>query len=106
MNSDEADWTRHLKMNPMFKAVPLTKWCLIYTQDNEKVAMDFVLMLQEVGRKMNYVISPPIIKKITSERIESFLAALDQSFGDDPDLVMCVVPNSRVDRYAAIVTFL
>lgn len=104
MNSDEADWTRHLKMNPMFTAVPLSKWCLIYTQDSDKVVMEFVSMLQDVGRKMNYVISSPIAKKILNDRTESFLAALDQSFSDEPDLVMCIVPNNRADRYAAIKT--
>lgn len=88
----------------MFLTVPLKKWCLIHTSGNEKVALDFVLMLQNVGSKMKFDISLPIAKKILTDRIDDYVLALDESFNEDPDLIMCIVPNNRADRYAAIKT--
>jgi aubergine-like protein len=40
--------------------------------------------------------------KISDDRTDSYLRALDEFLNMDPRLIMCIVPNNRADRYSAI----
>lgn len=43
--------------------------------------------------------------ELSDDRNESFLGALRQNIGPDTQLVMCIVPTNKKDRYDAIKKF-
>lgn len=88
----------------MFSAVPLKKWCLIFSSAYKKVTVEFVDMLQTVGRKMNYDITLPITNEISTNSIDNLVLALYDSLNEKPDLIMCVLPSFQANQYSNIKT--
>uniref|UniRef100_A0A182RCZ1 Aubergine n=1 Tax=Anopheles funestus TaxID=62324 RepID=A0A182RCZ1_ANOFN len=66
----EADWGQALHKNQMFKTIPLQRWYVVVTVQNDS------------GQAYNQMLA--------------------KLFNEDLQLVMCVVPNDRADRYASI----
>lgn len=51
---------------------------------------------------MTYTMGDPKMIKLSDDRKEAYVYALEEISGKDPKMIMCVVPNNAADRYAAI----
>jgi aubergine-like protein len=98
----EADWSREIMKEHMITAVPLQNWILGFTKKDQKNAMEFVKMLQQVGPPMGMPIKEPMLLEMKDDRIETFVRSIRDNCTPEVQLVVVVQPTSRDDRYAAI----
>lgn len=101
-NDDRVDWTNALKGNAMYKAIPLTRWAILYPKRAARDAQEFLKILTEVARGMDYEMSPPKEFELPDDRTATYVASLQEVLPKDPKMIMVVVPNNAGDRYAAI----
>lgn len=82
--------------------IHLNRWNVIVTQRNSREATGFIQILQQVARGMGLNIADPQFMVIQDDRAQSYITTLEQCANTDPQLVMCLVPNNRADRYSSI----
>ncbi|KAL1117937.1 hypothetical protein AAG570_004251, partial [Ranatra chinensis] len=100
---EEADWTRNMRSSPMLNMGVLTNWAVIFLNRNRKDVQTFLVSLLKSATSMNFTVPQPIIREITDDRCGSYVDALDHLISQKaPQLIMCIVPNNRADRYSAI----
>uniref|UniRef100_A0A182WDE0 Uncharacterized protein n=1 Tax=Anopheles minimus TaxID=112268 RepID=A0A182WDE0_9DIPT len=98
----EADWGSAFQKNQMFKSIPLERWYVVCERGKETLVTDFLGCMQQASRTMQFKISPPRIVPVQNDNHAGYKHTLTQLLNNDVQLVMCVVPNDRADRYAAI----
>jgi len=100
----EADWSRDTRGQRLIAAVNIDKWLLLSTQRDQNVAADFTQTLQKVCGPMGMNVKPPTMLKLSSDDARTFSNTLKDnlSAGDGNQIVVCIVPNNRKDRYDAI----
>uniref|UniRef100_A0A182PI90 Piwi n=1 Tax=Anopheles epiroticus TaxID=199890 RepID=A0A182PI90_9DIPT len=98
----EADWNQAFRNNQMFKTVPLQRWFIICDRRQEQLTRDFLNAMLEVSRNMGFKIAQPQVQFLANDHGTSYTNAIDELVNRDPQLVMCIVPNDRADRYRAI----
>lgn len=99
----EADWTRDLRSNPMFHAVPVNNWVMIAPSRYVKSAENFAGMLWKASNGMQWGLPKPRIQEIPNDRPGTYLDTLEYVISSmRPSLIMCIVSNNKADRYAAI----
>lgn len=102
-NNIEADWTRHMKTNQMYQFVNLENWALVYPAFSETLVREFIGALITTAKGMSFTIADPRIKKsLDDDRQGAYANAIERCCDENPSLIMCIVPNNRADRYAAI----
>lgn len=99
----EADWTKSLRNNCMLIMGKLKVWAVIYINKNKGDVTTFLGTLNRSAQSMSFSIPQPHMKEIFDERCGTYVEALDEVISHiSPQLIMCIVPNNRSDRYAAI----
>ncbi|XP_052901674.1 protein aubergine-like [Anopheles moucheti] len=98
----EADWGSALHKNSMFKSVPLHRWFVVCERGKETLVKDFLGCMVQAGRGMGFKITEPKIVTVQHDGPQGYNQALSQLFNEDLQMIMCVVPNDRADRYASI----
>ncbi|KAK9512948.1 hypothetical protein O3M35_001250 [Rhynocoris fuscipes] len=99
----EADWTKSLRNNAMLIMGKLKVWAVIYLSKSKADVHSFLASLSKSAQSMNFTIPPPHMREIHEERCGAYVEALDEVISHlSPQLIMCIVPNNRSDRYAAI----
>ncbi|KDR24113.1 Protein piwi, partial [Zootermopsis nevadensis] len=97
------DWTKELRSNPMLVIPALNNWVVICPNRLRRDAQNFVSTLVRAAQGMRFVIPQPYFCDIPDDRASSFVQALEQVISSrDPQMIMCIVTNNRLDRYAAI----
>lgn len=100
---DRTDWTNSLRANPMLASQDLQNWAIVSTARDSGAAKSFVQMIIRAGQGMRFRIAEPAVFTIQSDRIGEFISAIDSALGNGPcSLIMCIFPNNKADRYAAI----
>lgn len=82
--------------------IELKRWHLICTSRNSRESNDFVKLLQQAGEGMGLLLANPRVMQLDDDRAQSYITMLETCAAQDPQLIMCVVPNNRSDRYSAI----
>uniref|UniRef100_A0A182LZC8 Uncharacterized protein n=1 Tax=Anopheles culicifacies TaxID=139723 RepID=A0A182LZC8_9DIPT len=98
----EADWSQLLHRNQMFKSIPLQRWYVVCERGKESLVKDFLGCMKQAGAGMKFSIAEPRMVTVQSDNNAGYNHALAQLLNEDVQLVMCIVPNDRADRYAAI----
>ncbi|KAH3883086.1 hypothetical protein DPMN_007036 [Dreissena polymorpha] len=105
---EEANWSRDMRDKKLKTAVDLQNWVVIFYQRNEpqlrneQQAKDFCGQLKNVGRPMGMNIADPIVVMLRNDRNEYYLTAIRQNLAPQTQMVMCIVPSNKPDRYNAI----
>ncbi|XP_026671675.1 piwi-like protein Siwi isoform X2 [Ceratina calcarata] len=98
-----ADWTRELQSKPAYNAARLNNWVLICVNRMRRDVERFVTTLQECAKGMGCAFDKPRIFEIGDDRSNTYTESLEKVMSStNPELVFCVVPNNRADRYGAI----
>ncbi|KAL4223114.1 Piwi-like protein 1 [Mactra antiquata] len=103
--AEDADWSRDMRGKKLITSVHLQNWCVIFFKRNNGQAQDFVQTLSRVGPPMGMRIGAPHPVELHDDKNESYLTALRQNMTGDTQLVMCIVPTNKKDRYDAIKKF-
>ncbi|EAL41570.2 AGAP011204-PA, partial [Anopheles gambiae str. PEST] len=98
----EADWNQAFRNNHMFKTVPLQRWFIVCERKAEQLTRDFVGAMMQVSNGMGFKVAQPQILYLQNDSGASYTNAINELMNKDPQLVMCIVPNDRADRYKAI----
>lgn len=98
-----ADWSRSLRDAKQYHSPDLKSWIIVCLNRNRRDADRFAGNIQQAARGMKWNISSPRICEIQQDRPDAYVSELRLICDKfSPDLIMCVVPNNKQDRYASI----
>ncbi|XP_066267704.1 piwi-like protein 1 [Branchiostoma lanceolatum] len=101
----DADWSREMRGQQLISCVPLETWLLVFTARDSSLAQNFLQTLEKVGGPMGMSINKPVMCELSDDRTDSYLHTMREQMNDNTQMVVCIVPNNRKDRYDAIKTF-
>uniref|UniRef100_A0A182IW30 Uncharacterized protein n=1 Tax=Anopheles atroparvus TaxID=41427 RepID=A0A182IW30_ANOAO len=98
-----ADWSAACRSSGMFKTEKLLNWCAICpdTDAAEGYLHEFIQHLTTVARGLGFTIAQPMVAR-ASNTVSAYLDKLRSLVNRDPQLILCVVPDDRADRYRMI----
>ncbi|XP_038044639.1 piwi-like protein 1 isoform X1 [Patiria miniata] len=101
---ENAEWSRDLRKD-LLSCIGLHNWLLIYTARDSKNAMEFLNAFNTVAPRLGMETRPPLICELRDDRTESFIRAIRQNLSPQTQMVVCILPTIRKDRYDAIKKF-
>ncbi|XP_055531353.1 protein aubergine-like isoform X1 [Wyeomyia smithii] len=99
---DMAEWQMAFRNNPMYLTVALTNWVVVVPGGSERLIADFLQCLKQAAHGMHFQVEDPRRVVIPNDSPVVYVEQLSQICQRDPQLIMCLVTNDKVDRYAAI----
>ncbi|XP_060827964.1 piwi-like protein Siwi [Bombus pascuorum] len=98
-----ADWTRQLHNKRLYNPRRLKLWVTIHGSKVKGEVQNFVHLVKGAASGMGCNINLPRFYEISDERSNAYAEFLEFVLGKTkPELVLCIVPNNRSDRYSAI----
>lgn len=97
-----ADWQKETRGKRLISAFNMNNWVLLYTQRDERIAADFLSNLKQVAAPMGMNVSDPNKVKLGNDQPRSYSSALQEQIKPNTEIVVCIVPNNRKDRYDTI----
>lgn len=98
----EADWTKGMRNNQLTSCVNIERWVMVFTSRDAGVAEEFYQTLERVGPPLGIKVASPQVCQLQNDQTPSFLQALKEKSNPDTQLVLCILPSNRKDRYDAI----
>ncbi|XP_022109192.1 piwi-like protein 1 [Acanthaster planci] len=98
---ENAEWSRQMRKE-LLNSVGLLDWMLIYIGRDSKNAMDFLTSLNRVAPNLGMEVRTPLKCELRDDRTESFIRAIRDNLTPRTQMVVCILPTSRKDRYDAI----
>lgn len=98
----EADFFRDVSRSTVLKAVTINNWIMVFTQRDNLKAQNFVEKFIEVSSKVGMKVRPPKLIAIRDDRSDTFKQAIASSINEQMQLVVCLFPTARDDRYNAV----
>ncbi|XP_057620740.1 piwi-like protein 3 [Chionomys nivalis] len=99
------NWLRDSKNIALHRAKSLDRWVILHTRSCSSQANRLVSTLEKVTEKMNIKMSRAARHQV-NEDPGSFRQALQKHISKDTQMVVCVLPDNRKQRYEEIKTFL
>ncbi|XP_026465742.1 piwi-like protein Siwi [Ctenocephalides felis] len=97
------DWIKDVRSNPLLHIVPIRTWHVLFPTNFRKDIFEFVKILQKSSAAMKVTMANPIYNDLRDDRTSTYVDELERILGSgNPDIIMCVVPNNRNDRYSGI----
>jgi len=100
--NSKADWTREATSNTCLVSVPLDNWHVVCTAKNKEVVHGFIKLVKSNGPKMGISVNEPSLTILPNDRTESYTKDLHAKINENLQLVVCIVPLQREDRYGVI----
>lgn len=97
-----ADFGKYSTNNELMQVVPLTNWLLIHVKNDQKAARAFMECMERNSRPMGISANKPKIIVLDNDRNETYAQTLRQALNVETQIVVCICPTSRDDRYNAI----
>lgn len=103
-NARDADWSKESRGQVLLQPCSMTKWIIYFTKRDASVASDFTQTLQRVCGPMGMNVANPKTVCLQSDSARDYANALknDLSTLKGCEMVVCIVPNNRKDRYDTI----
>lgn len=100
--NDKADWSGPTTKSPMLRVHNLSNWFICSTERDAKFAKEFVKLLQTCSRDMGMIVKDPIVVALKNDSTQSYINEIRKVINPSLEMVVCVVPTIRADRYSAI----
>uniref|UniRef100_A0A1B0GJP8 Uncharacterized protein n=2 Tax=Lutzomyia longipalpis TaxID=7200 RepID=A0A1B0GJP8_LUTLO len=100
--NNDADWTFTLRKNRLFEVDRVTNWHVICPERDYSIAMKFLSILTSTAGRMGFQLGRPTVYRIPDDRATSYVNSIERACNDSTQIILCVVPNQRGDRYSAI----
>ncbi|XP_055911029.1 protein argonaute-3 [Eupeodes corollae] len=98
----QADFGKYATNNELIDVVHLRNWLVIHCQSDNRVAKSFMDLMERNARPMGINVQRPTVIALQNDRIESYVGCLRENIRQGVQIVVCICPTSRDDRYAAI----
>lgn len=99
----EADWTRGLRVAPMFNIAHIDKLAVVVPKRFKDGAYEFINCLLKVAKGMSFQITNHKVFDMTDDRPQSYLDVLERIISNlSPRMCFVVLPNNSADRYNAV----
>nr|XP_002130577.2 piwi-like protein 2 [Ciona intestinalis] len=98
----DADFGREVTRSPVITPIPINNWLLVFVKRDSNKAENFFQKMMECTRKLGIDLSKPRFLQLNDDRTTSYKDAISQSLNPSTQLVVCIFPTSRDDRYNAI----
>ncbi|KAK9504298.1 hypothetical protein O3M35_010663 [Rhynocoris fuscipes] len=99
----DADFTRNLRGQSLFKAVRLNEWIILYPKRLNNDVRIFTNTLSKAASSFEFHIPPPRYEELPDDRPGTYVQAIERILSrQSPDLIMTIALNNRADRYDAI----
>ncbi|XP_065830472.1 piwi-like protein 2 [Oscarella lobularis] len=97
-----ANWSEELSRGGMLVPVNLQNWLLVFANNDQNRAVEFLRAMQEVCPPMGMKVKEPTMLGVNDERTDSYVRAIRDHVNGRTQCVVIIVPTSRDDRYSAI----
>ena len=97
-----ADFSREVCKSHVLTPVHLENWLLCFTRRDTGKARQFFNKLVEVTRKLGIRVSQPHYVELHDDRSTTYKDAIASNINQRMQLVVCIFPTSRDDRYSAL----
>ncbi|TRY63151.1 hypothetical protein TCAL_10352 [Tigriopus californicus] len=97
-----ADWTRSATSTPVLTAVNVDQWDLVFPKTAAALVKKFAETMQIQGKRMGISVAMPRPQPLVNDRTETYLTAIRNAIDIGTNLVVCIFPQQRADRYAAV----
>ncbi|CAL1531966.1 unnamed protein product [Lymnaea stagnalis] len=101
-NVKEADWSQGMRNICLLNPVHMDKWLIIYPRQSATTSNEFSNCLFKVSRQMKMRIAEPVVVELPDDRNDAYLQAIKHNLSNTVQMVVCIVPNAKKDRYDAI----
>ncbi|KAL0271382.1 UNVERIFIED_CONTAM: hypothetical protein PYX00_008486 [Menopon gallinae] len=105
INPVNGEWQKCFRDVSVFQAVDILNWVIIFPAKDGRVADTFVNMIKKIGPSMGIDVAEPRKVHLVNDRIDSYIQGLKQNIEDRTQIVVCLCPTAREDRYSAIKKF-
>ncbi|MBN3296088.1 PIWL1 protein, partial [Amia calva] len=100
-----ADWSKEMRGAPLISSRPLDEWIMLYTRRNADSAQALLQNLHRVSQPLGIRMQRAAMIEV-EDRQESLLRALQQNVGPNTQMVVCILPTNRKDKYDCVKKFL
>lgn len=97
-----ADFNKYCTNNTLMQVVSLHNWLLIHVKNDLKAAKAFVECMERNSSPMGISVNKPKIIVLDNDKTETYAQTLRQALNVQTQIVVCICPTSRDDRYAVI----
>nr|AZB49329.1 piwi-like protein [Halisarca dujardinii] len=97
-----ADFNRDVGSMSCITPVPLNTWAVLFARKDHNRAFEFINMIKKVCGPLGMDIADPQPCELQDDRTETYLTALRQVINDRQQMVVCIFPTARDDRYSAV----
>ncbi|XP_043484450.1 piwi-like protein Siwi [Leptopilina heterotoma] len=102
-NVQGGSWDNEIRANKMLVTANLKDWVVIVPQRMMQECKDLVSGIIKAARGMYFPMTEPRINEIRNDSVVSYMQALEHVMSRaNPQMILFIVPNNNVDRYAAI----
>ncbi|CAI6359066.1 unnamed protein product [Macrosiphum euphorbiae] len=100
---EEADWTKHLRVLPMYNSAIVKLWVILAPKDCCQEVYIFAQTIANAAQGMNFTLPQPTIVPMNDGKSKTFLIHLEEVINQyNPSLILCVIPSARGDIYNLI----
>lgn len=97
-----ADFGKYCTNNEQMSVVNLHNWLLIHVKNDAKAAKAFVECMERNSRPMGITASKPKVIVLDNDKTDTYASTLRQALNVQTQIVVCICPTARDDRYSAI----
>jgi len=98
----QADFSREVTRSNVIRPVMINNWLLVFTRRDVVKAENFFKKLLEVCRKLGVELNKPHFIELRDDRSTTYKDAISSAVNPSVQLVVCIFPTSRDDRYSAV----
>ncbi|XP_075148172.1 argonaute 3 [Haematobia irritans] len=97
-----ADFSKYATSNDLLDVVHLHTWVLLHCKNDGKTAQSFLDHVEKCTRAFGMKVQKPKVVVLPSDRVDAFVNALRENIKKETQIVVCISPTNREDRYNAI----
>ncbi|XP_031622397.1 protein argonaute-3-like [Contarinia nasturtii] len=97
-----ADFGKYCTNNEQMSVVNLHNWLLIHVKNDTKAAKSFMDCMEKNIRSMGITASKPKVIILDNDKTETYASTLRQALNVQTQIVVCLCPTARDDRYNTI----
>lgn len=97
-----SDFSRDVCNNVILEIIDLRNWILIHYKNDLRSAKALVNNMERCCESFGMKVCKPKIVSLELDRVDTYVDALRRNINTDTQIVVCICPTSRDDRYNAI----
>ncbi|XP_077652592.1 piwi-like protein 3 [Urocitellus parryii] len=101
-----ADWLKGSQSTSLLRAVSLKHWVILHTQNCVSEAKILEENLNLVTPAMGITLEKAQMREVPGNTISSYIDILKTLIKDGPEMVVCILPDDRKNRYDEIKKYL